>query len=265
MQSMFEQVLDVRQMKYVGLLLGLLSVTVAQASDLERERRMAQQIVDAILDGDPVYLRSGVHEFLGIYTEADESKGAVVIMHGRGFHPDWVDTANPLRVGLAENGWNTLSIQMPVLQKWARYYDYVPVFDEAFPRIEAAITFLQQQGHSRIVLVAHSCSVHMVNAWIKEGRFRDGIALVGIGMGATDYGQKMVHSFQFDKPDVPVLDIYGSEDYPAVHRTAPARLNAISQAGGGKSEQIVVPDADHYFTDKGDALVEAVSGWLNKL
>ena len=38
----------------------------------------------------------------------------MIILHGRGYHPDWAEVANPLRVGLAE-GWNTLSLKMPVL------------------------------------------------------------------------------------------------------------------------------------------------------
>jgi pimeloyl-ACP methyl ester carboxylesterase len=105
----------------------------------------------------------------------------------------------------------------------------------------------------------------MVNAWIKSGRFAAVDALVGIGMGATDYKQPMVDEWQFDKITVPVLDIYGSEDYPAVHRTAADRLAAISKIGGGKSAQLVVPGADHYFLDMGDDLVEAVGGWLDKL
>jgi len=32
-----------------------------------------------------------------------------------------------------------------------------------------------------------------------------------------------------------------------------------------KSAQVIVPDANHYFTDKGDELVEPVAKWLNAL
>ena len=104
-----------RSFVILPLLIGL--VLPAHASDLEREQRLMDQIIDAILDGDPVMLDAAGHEFLSIYTEADEPKGAVLILHGRGFHPDWADTINPLRVGLIEHGWNTLSIQLPVLEK----------------------------------------------------------------------------------------------------------------------------------------------------
>ncbi len=247
--------------RFFCLMLALLPA--AHAADWQREQRMADEIVDAILDGDALWLNDGTRAFLGIYTEADEAAGGAIILHGRGFHPDWSDTVNPLRVGLAEAGWNTLSLQMPVLHKTAKYFDYVPILPEAFPRIEAGIDFLRRQGNEKIVIIAHSCSFHMVNAWIRAGRFKQVDALVGIGMGATDYQQKMVDAFQLDKLDVPVLDIYGADDYPAVKRLAPVRWQQIQRHP--KSRQIVLPDADHYFSDRGDALVKQVSDWLQTL
>ena len=86
---------------------------VVNSSDLKREQRMADEIIDVIIDGDAVFLEADSHKFLSLYTEAeDDARGVVIILHGRGFHPDWQDTVNPLRVGLTEFGWNTLSVQM---------------------------------------------------------------------------------------------------------------------------------------------------------
>jgi dienelactone hydrolase len=233
--------------------------------DYEREARLAEQIVDMILDGDAVWLEADQREFLGIYTEADDSRTAVLILHGRGFHPDWSDVANPLRVGLAERGWSTLSIQMPVLEKEAKYYDYVKILPEAFPRIEAAIDFLKEKESKKIVLIAHSCSAHMAMAWVDAGRMRDIDAYVGIGMGAVDYQQSMLQPFPLHKIPVPVLDVYGQDEYPAVIKGAPERKQAIIKAGNKKSAQVTVPNANHYFTDQGDALLDAITHWLNNL
>ncbi len=246
--------------------LGVLFIgTAAVASDIEREKRLAGQIVDSIIDGEPVYLSTGAHEFLSIYTEADDPAGAVIILHGRGFHPNWSDVVYPLRTGLVEQGWNTLSLQMPVLGKEAKFYDYLEIMHEAFPRIEAGIDFLREQGNDRIVLIAHSCSVHMTMAWVDAGRMRDIDAFVGIGMGAVDYQQPMKKPFPLDRIRVPVLDVYGEAEYPAVLRGAPERLAAITQAGNPKSRQVVVPRANHYFTDEGEALLDAVGPWLKAL
>lgn len=235
------------------------------AADLERERRMAEEISDVILDGEVEMLRAGDHEFLSIYTEAETATRALLILHGRGFHPDWVDTVQPLRVGLVEYGWNTLSIQMPVLGKEAKYYDYLPIFDEAIPRIEAGLQFLRDQGNVNIVMIAHSCGVHMSMHYLGQHGDDQLSAYVGIGMGATDYRQPMLEPFPLKSLSVPVLDIYGADDYPAVRRMAPARWQHIQAAGNPLSDQKAVDNADHYFTDQGDLLVEAVGEWLSSL
>ena len=236
-----------------------------QASDLDREKRLMDEIVDAILDGDPEMLTADGHEFLTIYTEADDPKGAILILHGRGFHPDWADAINPLRVDLVEHGWNTLSIQLPVLEKTAKFYDYMPVFDEATPRIDAAIDFLQQQGNKKIIIIAHSCGAHMAMQYVRnkgESRFD---AFVGIGMGATDYKQPMLQPFPLDTMKKPILDVYGGDDYPAVQRLAGIRAQQMLDEGHALSSQQVVPGANHYFTDMGDPLVEVIAKWLEKL
>ena len=174
---------------------ALLSICLSpvHASDLQREKRMADEIVDAILDGDAVFLKAAddtsEHEFLSIYTEAADEpvRGTAIILHGRGFHPDWQDAINPLRVGLTEYGWNTLSVQMPVLEKQSKYYDYVPLFPQAIPRIEAAIAYAREELaanniEGKVVLIAHSCGAHMAMAWAYVDSFESIDAYVGIGM-----------------------------------------------------------------------------------
>jgi pimeloyl-ACP methyl ester carboxylesterase len=204
------------------------------------------------------------HRFLAIHmqTETAPAKGGVLILHGRGYHPDWEQVANPLRVGLTGHGWNTLSLQMPVLDKQAKYYDYVPVFPEAAPRIEAGIRYLREQGNDTVVLIAHSCGVHMSMTWVGETGGEGIDAYAGIGMGATDYQQPMREPLPLDRLEVPVLDLYGALDYPAVQRGAPERWQAIQKGGNSKSKQLILEDGDHYMNDQDDALLEAVSAWL---
>ncbi len=236
------------------------------SSDLEREKRMAAEIEDVILDGEPIYLKAGAHEFLSIDTlPYGASKGAVILLHGRGYHPNWQDVIYPLRTGLAEVGWRTLSVQMPVLKKDAKYYDYVPLFPQSFPRIEAAIEHLKNAGVNNIVLLAHSCGAHMAMSWLREKGDSSIQAYIGVGMGATDYKQSMQEPFALDQLKVPVLDIYGAEDFPAVIRLAPSRISMMQKAAHPLSVQKVVPGANHYFTDKGESLVEVVEEWLEKL
>ena len=239
----------------------------AIAQDLERERRLEAEIIDYILDGEPVHLDADGRSFLGIHTESDGDgpRRAVIVLHGRGFHPDWAEVAAPLRIELPEHGWETLSLQMPVLEKSARYYDYVPVFPAAFPRIRAGIEYLRARGVRTVVLAAHSCSVHMAMAYVRRHGDAAFDGFIGIGMGATDRGQPMHEPFPLAAMSVPVLDLFGDEDYPAVLREAPGRLAAIRSAGHPRSAQRIVPGAGHHFRDTDDELVGAVTEWLAAL
>lgn len=265
------QPVSLASLRAATLCLGLAAAWALPAQDLERERRLASEIVDSIMDGEALTLHAGDTAkdatFLAIYAESEwmPAHGAAIVLHGRGFHPDWPEVVSPLRTVLPEHGWHTLSLQMPVLEKDATYYDYVPLFPAAFPRIAAGIAFLREQGISRIVIIAHSCSVHMTMAYIEAFGDAEIDGFVGIGMGATDFGQPMKKPFPLERMTVPVLDVFGSDDFPAVVREAPARAAAEGSAGNALSRQVMVEGADHYFRDKDDELIAVVSAWLESL
>ena len=105
----------------------------------------------------------------------------------------------------------------------------------------------------------------MAMAWLEPTAGRPIDAFIGIGMGATDYRQPMQRPFPFAKLKIPVLDIYGSEDYPAVHRLAPIRLEAMQLGGNVSSTQLIVDGADHNFTAYTDAMARIITRWLNSL
>jgi len=241
----------------------LLPVCKIFAADLAREQRLAEQTVEAIMDGEPLMLEADGHAFLGIYTEAatEQAQGAAIILHGRGMHPDWAQVAGPLRIRLPELGWSTLSLQMPVLEKDASYYDYVEILPEAAPRINAGISYLQEQHVKRIVLIAHSCGVHMSMAWLEQQGSDDIDAYIGIGMGATDYRQPMRQPFPFEKIQDPLLNIYGSEDYPAVQRQADA-LEPFLAGINPASAQVRIAGAGHYFDNYNEELARVITDWL---
>ncbi|SMM99629.1 hypothetical protein SPONL_719 [uncultured Candidatus Thioglobus sp.] len=238
--------------------------------DFVREERVVDQIADAVLDGDVEYLLTkSSREVFSIYmeTEADKPKGGVIILHNRGQHANWADTIKPLRTGLTEQGWNTLSVQMPVLGKNAKYYDYVPIFPYSHERIDAAIDFYKKQGINNIALITHGCGAHMAMSYID--RYGDGNidAFVGIGMGATDYKQKLVNGFPLYKMSVPVLDIYAQQDFSGVIRLAEYRADLLKVANNPKSKQEVISDADHYYKNNNsiERLITQIGSWLDKI
>lgn len=123
------------------LLLVLLQTVTLQASNLDREKRWADQIIDSIMDGDAVWLTADDHQFLSIFTQAENGarENALMVMHGAGVHPNWDQVVRTIRLEMTTRGWNTLSIQMPVLANDAAQEEYAKLYPEVIPRIDSAL------------------------------------------------------------------------------------------------------------------------------
>ena len=250
-------------MARIGILLFFILFNQVQASDLAKEKRWANQVVDSLLDGDAVWLKSDEHEFLSIFTEAeDESDQALIVMHGTGVHPNWDQVIQPIRVEMTTRGWNTLSIQMPVLANEAEHDDYAPIFPEVVPRIDAALAYLQAQGNQKIVLVAHSLGSLMTSYYLSEKQpdLVKGFIAIGMTGGAKHAVMDSLKTLKSVK--TPVLDLFGSDDLPEVLVNEQAKLQA---AGSKNFQQLEVEGANHFFDDHNEALLDAISNWLDKL
>jgi pimeloyl-ACP methyl ester carboxylesterase len=245
-------------------ILALVLLPSAQASDLDKEKRWADQIVDALIDGDAVWLKADGVEFLGIHTEATGPVGrAALVLHGIGVHPNWPQVVYPLRTRLPEAGWSTLAIQMPILPNEAEAKDYAPLFEEVAPRIDAGIAYLREHGAEEVVIVAHSLGAAMASDYL-AGHPDAVAAYVGIGMSGGAESARMDNVRTLAKVRVPVLDVYGENDLPAVLSTAEQRARAAQNGGNGAYSQVQMVQADHFFEGYEGALVATVTEWLNE-
>ena len=244
------------------LLLPLVSASAADTPDYEREQRIAEQIEPQVFDGETIWLQANDREFLSIYTSADNPRGAVLLLHGRDVNPEDLNVIGPMRVGLVESDWSTLALQMPVLEKGHKYYDYLPILRFSHARIEAGVAYLREQGYDTVILAGHSCGAHMANDWLNTVGGESINGYIAMGSGATDHGQELKTPFPFAGLSIPVLDIYGSEEFPRPLSMVPMRLELLQQGGNPHSAQKIVQGADHYFHDHGDALTEMVADWL---
>lgn len=234
----------------------------AAGSDVAKERRWADQIADALLDGVAVYLDDGAGEFLAIDTPppGGDARAGVIVMHGIGAHPNWQTVVQPLRVALADRGFHTLSIQMPILANEAAAEDYEALFPEVPGRIDAAAAYLRAAGAGRVFLVAHSMGASMTVYYLRDGAAPvDGVVTVGLGPGQA--GTHRDTLAQLPGVSVPMLDLYGGEDLEAV--VASAAQRAAAAAANPAYVQVMSPGADHFFDGEEDALIEAVAGWLD--
>jgi alpha/beta superfamily hydrolase len=239
-----------------GLLTLLLALALpAAAQDYEREQRWAAEVVPNLVVGDAVRLPAAGRTFLGIYTEAENAKAAILLVHGIGVHPDH-GVIGSLRVALSEMGYATLSIQMPVLKADAVAGDYYPaLFPEALERIQAGADWLAAKGHARRVLLSHSLGSWMANVYFERTPHAPFAAWICLGRSGP-FGS-------MGGARIPVLDVYGENDLPGVRRDDLRRRLALEGIPGSK--QVRIPAADHFYTGREKELAAAIGAFLSQL
>jgi len=240
--------------RLAGAVLALCAAQ-ALAQDYEREKRWAAEIVPSVVVGDAVYLKlpSG-REFLGLYAKS-RSTTAVLLIHGVGVHPDH-GVIGVLRASLADLGYTTLAIQMPVQKSDASLRDYYPaVFPEAVERIRAGASWLKEKGAGRIVLLSHSMGSWMSNVYYEQTPDAPFAAWICMGLTGGFGGMRNVH--------VPVLDMYGEHDLDPVLRADWRRRATLRSIEGAK--QVMIAGADHHYTGREKELAAAIRGFIDGL
>ncbi|MGH8674007.1 MAG: dienelactone hydrolase family protein [Burkholderiales bacterium] len=225
----------------------------ATAQDYEREKRWAAEIVPNVVVGDAVQLKlpSG-RDFLGLYTEHKGARAAVLLLHGVGVHPDH-GVIGMLRIALAEKGYATLAIQLPVQKSDAQVEDYYPtVFPEAVERIRTAGRWLQERGYPRLALLSHSMGSWMANVYFEQTADPPFAAWLCMGLTGGFGGMRNVR--------VPVLDVYGENDLVQVLRADWRRRATLQSIEGSK--QVRVAGADHQFTGREKELAAEIRDFL---
>ena len=226
------------------------TAVAAPTMDRAREERWAREVVPSIVVGDPVYLATAASpKVLAILAvPAGAAAGGIVVVHGLGVHPDW-GLIGGIRSGLADAGYVTLSVQMPVLDANATRDDYAATLPEASERIASAVAYLRARGIAKIAIVSHSMGASMANAYLARQAV-DAWAPIGMfGPFATP-------------PKEPVLDIVAETEIAPVRETAPARVSTLPK--DACSRQITIAGADHYFDRQQKELVAAISAFLER-
>lgn len=227
-----------------------LGTSAADVADYAREKKWADEVVPGLVVGDPVYLQTprGHHKFLTLFTPVDGTDKAAIVIHGMGIHPDW-GMVGTLRTELADRGFTTLSIQMPILAADARSEAYPPTFPEAAERIAEAVAFLKAKGYSQLAVVSHSMGSRMSLEYFTGQPDPAVKAWASLGSSFAGYA----------KVTLPILDLYGDNDLPPVLANAAKRKQSLVSKA---SRQEVMAKTDHFFTGHEGEMVAAVADFL---
>jgi len=262
--------------KYFLYLFGLslfgMLLTFSTISGANQEKQFSKQLAKEVTVGEVVNLPSKEQEFLAIYTKTNtkNSRGGIILLHDLGTHADWPDIIALLRSELPVKGWNTLSLQLPILPDSTLPKEMDQIFMEIDTRINSGINFYAEKGIYNLVLIGHSFGAvagikYLAN---KIDRRKEIIAFVGISMYNDSYS---VNFQQEQSPtnsaslslNIPVLDIYGSMDYEKVVASAKHRALEAKNSQAANFSQVVLSGADHHFTGLSHNLINRVGTWLN--
>lgn len=225
----------------------------ALAQDFDREARWRAEVVPNVVVGDPVDLPTADgRAFLGLYTPKAGAKTALVIVHGIGVHPDH-GIIGTLRMALADKGFTTLSIQMPVLAADAAPEAYAKLMPLAAERIAVAAAWLRERSYRDLVLVSHSMGSRMANAYFDAAATPAFRRWVALGLG-----DEFSPRFAQGRP-LPVLDVQGDADLPNVLKHAPQRRRVAESTPGGR--QLTIAGADHFYAGRQAELVAAITAF----
>ena len=219
----------------------------ARGQDYLREQRWTAEVLSSLVVGEAVRigLASGA-TFLGLYTQGVPGRPVVLLVHGAGVHPDH-GVIGVLRGALADRGFTTLSIQMPVLAADARAEDYLPLFPEAAERIAAAADWLKAREQGALVILSHSLGAWMTERYLASAKAAPFAAWVCMGRSGP---------LGAPARPVPILDVYGERDLPMVLRYAGERRRTLERVAG--SRQVMIAGADHFYTGREAELTDAL-------
>ena len=245
------------------LLLAPLCSCSADMPDYKREQNINDQIIDYIIDGDVITLNSKLEKkFNLIVNEFSNTSFSILMLHGRGLYPTEPNVMEPIRSFLIDQNINIYSLQLPVLSKGKTYNDYYKIFDYSDERILEALKYIDSD---KIIIIAHSCGVHMISSWLKKNQKNNIDGLILIGSGAVDKNQNNKSPINYSKLNMPILNIYGEYDHGSVRENASMFQQEYLGNKYSLSRDIEILGSDHDHKDNSDPLVEVVKKWLKLL
>ncbi len=246
-------------------LLACLASGELPAMDMDRELQIAEEITARAHPDEAIRLEASGLGFQGLYREAvsKDVRGGIVLLHGRDSNQDAADLIRPLRLGLAEHGWSTLSLAMPIAvsDDLQGYADLVP---EAIARLQAGIAFLKEKKIGTIALLAHDTGAWTVLRYLADTPDSSVKAAVLIDPPPVR---------EFDVPPIspgspsavrlPILEILSRRVSVPMDDEASRKRTAMQ--ANPSYRLVILNEPDRGWQDSGDFLLNRIHGWLSQL
>jgi hypothetical protein len=230
----------------------------AAQADLATEHRLARLLLErqdivgeALTLGDP----AGGVVALRIDSRLPQRRGGVILLHDSHANADAADVIRPLRVGLADAGWDTLSVQLPV----ARPGSGSPDSSAVAQRLAQARQWFAGRDDDEVVVIAHGDSAGPALAGLADAADPAVRALVLVsspsGTASAD---------AFGRLRIPLLDVVAEFDAAPATAGRAERTDWARQAGeaGQAYRSLAIASADPGYGSTAGLLVARVRAWL---
>lgn len=232
---------------------------------------------------------------------APEAKGLIILVPGADESADWPQVIQPLRLKLPDIGWSTLSLTLPdslaaplppalmprTPEPAAADSAKAPATDPApaaaptpaapetnstptpvdpskrvFARIQAGISFAEQQGTQHIVLLGHGDGAYWAALFLKEGNPEQVKQLVTVAAQLPP-GQAPTLEELIPGLKLATVDIY-YQDQTTERSAALLRQQASKRLGHDSYKQIALKALPGNPEAEQEQLFRRVRGWLEK-
>jgi len=248
---------------------------------------MLEELKKAPLQGEKLELTAGDKTVFALFLDqtGSEPQGGVILLHDLGAHLDSSAVIHPLRTRLPDEGWATLSLQLPDTGSNGADAAWLA---QAQKSIAAAINELSRRKISNIVLAGHGLGALAATGYLAAGDNLLVKGLVIIGMDGSQRSEALPNGAALlGKVNQPILDLYGGRDLvPVLDSTSRRKQAAQRRDGGEKSahtlyrdvarsytsktgdsvtyRQLRIAAADHNFSGQERQLLRRILGWLER-
>ena len=217
----------------------------------------------AEIQGELVELESDRGRFAAIFlaSRGAKTRGAAVLVHDQAGNANGLEVIRPLRLGLADAGWDTLSLQLPSASRAVGRAAWLSRQQQIVSRLQAGLNWLGSRKRANQVIIAQGDSGAMVLEHALDSRPAELKALVLVST-FLDSPAADAAAPAGDRTPLPVLDIYAQRDYPDVVSNAQARLDSAARDTRSNYQQRVVDGATGGFFGLEADLLARISAWL---
>lgn len=215
------------------------------------------------LRGTVIRLQAEGAEFIAIHQprQHSEPRGGIVLLHDQAGNADGLEVIRPLRLGLADAGWDTLSLQLPAGYRDVDSRDWRARQGAITARLKAGLDWLKSRDIQTQAVIAQGDSgiIALLFGAAAPPPELQAIVVISTSLGNT-LPEADIESLKSSA--LPLLDVYAERDIEPVLRSAPARRQLFDDSKSPNRRQIVITGATPGFFDTQSELLVRIRAWL---